>query len=293
MKRTFSPNLTGILLALAAFSLFSLGDAVIKALSARYDTFTLSFYIGAFVLLLTLLAAPFRGGVRAILSTPDRKWHIARGALLTLQFLLTIYAFSLMPLAKVYALLFMAPLLTALLAWPLLGERTSVRQGALILAGFAGVLLILRPGVIPVDLASMGMLLAAVCFAGANIIVRFMRHATQPLLAWPFFSETQVLVASLPFFLQHPVLPATPDLLLLGLIAAMSVAALICLGLAFRIGETTVVAPFHYVQMLWAVMLGYLLFGNVMDGWMAAGAAMIVGSGLLLIHENGRRVPAL
>ncbi|MBU0859331.1 MAG: DMT family transporter, partial [Alphaproteobacteria bacterium] len=140
------PALTAILLALTSFSLFSVGDTAIKALSVHYDTVTIAFYIGTMIVGLTLLLTPFMGGVRRIITLPDRKFHILRGCVLTLQFYLMIYAFSVMSLAKAYALLFAAPLITVLLAWLMLKEKPGPVQTVLIAIGFAGVLLILRPG---------------------------------------------------------------------------------------------------------------------------------------------------
>jgi drug/metabolite transporter (DMT)-like permease len=293
MKLPFSQPVTAILLALAAFLIFSVGDSLIKWLSRHYDTFTIAFYIGALVVLLVLALSPFAGGMRPVLTLPDRRWHILRGLCLAVQFYLMIYAFSVMSLTKAYALLFAAPLLTVALAWPLLGERTSPAQALLVLAGFAGVLVILRPGMIPVDAASAGMLAAALAFALSNIIIRKMRGDSQPFLAWPFYSEGIIMLGALPFFLRDPVLPAAPHMLMFLAIAALSVVALALLGTAFRLARAGTVAPFHYVQILWAAGLGYALFGDTVDAWTAAGTAMIVASGLLMIRRAAPAPAAL
>lgn len=293
MKHPASAQVTAIVLALTAFSVFSVGDVLIKLLAVRYDTFTLAFYIPAMVTVASAVMAAVRGEWAIIRRHPDRKWHLARGILLALQFTLTVYGFSVMPMADVYALLFMAPLATVLLAGPLLGEKPSLRQGLAIIAGFGGVLVVLRPGLIPLDGAAIGMLVAACAFALANILIRFMKDGQQPALMWPFYTELMVTLAVAPFFLRHPVIPALPDLGLMALAAVMSIAALMALGRAFQSGMATTVAPFHYVQMIWAALFGYIVFGDVMDIWTIAGATIITGSGLWLLHETSRRVPVI
>lgn len=284
MFMSLRPPLLAILLALTGFSVFSLSDSLVKLLSSHYDTFTLAFYIGLGVVMMTVAIAPFMGGMKQVLTVPDRKWHILRGVCLALEFYLIVYGFSVMSLAKTYALLFAAPIITVLLAWPLLRERASPAQMMAVLAGFAGVLIILRPGVIPIDWASAGIVLAAALYAFSNIVIRWMKHEHQPALTWPFYSELMIMLGALPFFLMNPVWPEPLHLLGLAAISALAVVGMMTLGMAFRLGPTGTIAPFHYVQMIWAVLLGFMIFGDVPDMWMIGGAAVIIASGLALIH---------
>lgn len=282
------PALSALLLALGGFSLFSVGDAFLKALTAHYNPFTIAFYMGTMIITVCLTIAACTGRLRALLTLPDRKWHIVRAACLATQFYLTVYAFGVMPLAVVYALLFAAPLMTVLLAWLLLGERPAPSLLVLIAVGFAGILIILRPGLIPLHGAAIGMIAAAIVYALSHIIVRKMKNATQPLLSWPLYTELVLIAGALPFFLQAPVLPPAPHLLQLFIVAMLSLAALAMVGSALRIGNPTAVAPFQYVQMLWAIALGYLFFDDMPDLWTMAGATLIIGSGLAIIRREHR-----
>ncbi len=284
MFKSLRPPLPAILLALTGFSVFSIGDSLMKILSRHYDTFTIAFYIGLGVVLVVAAIAPRMGGMRPIIHARDRKWHILRGVCLALEFYLIIYGFSVMSLAKTYALLFAAPIITVLLAWPLLRERASPAQMMAVLAGFAGVLVILRPGVIPIDLASAGIILAAALYAFSNIVIRWMADDKQPPLSWPFYSELMIMLGALPFFLMNPVVPEPLHMLMFAIIAVLATVGMMTLGMAFRLGPTGVIAPFHYVQMIWAVALGFMLFGDVPDMWTLCGSAIIIASGLALIR---------
>lgn len=284
MLHALRPPLPAIILVLTGFSVFSLSDAIVKSLSQHYDTFTLAFYIGLGVVLMVLAASPFMGGIKPVLTTPDRKWHILRGICLAIEFYLLIYGFSVMSMAKTYALLFAAPIITVLLASLLLRERAGPGQIAAVIAGFAGVLIILRPGMIPIDMASAGVILAAALYAFSNIVIRWMKEEKQPALSWPFYSELMIMLGAVPFFAMNPVLPAPEHMLGLAAISALSVIGMMTLGMAFRLGPTSTIAPFHYVQMIWAVLLGYALFGDVPDMWMMGGALVIILSGIALIR---------
>ena len=293
MFKTLRAPFPAILLALAGFSLFSIGDCVVKMLGGHYDTFTIAFYVGLGVVLLTVAAAPFMGGMRPVLTVPDRKLHILRGALLAVEFYLIVYGFTVMSLAKTYALIFAAPMMTVLLAWPLLKERASPPQLVAIIAGFAGVLVILRPGVIPVDWASAGVVLAALLYALSNIVIRKMKSEIQPPLSWPFYAEIMIMLGAIPFFIMNPAIPEPLHLLGFLFVSATALLAMMTLGMAFRLGPTGTVASFHYVQMIWAVALGYMLFGDIPDRWTLAGSALIVASGIALIRlSRGRAAPA-
>ncbi len=282
----------GIVLSLGGFSLLSFGDAAIKFLSPHYSTHSLVFYNSLFGLLTLLLLSPWLGGLANTLRDRRIKLHLLRGVLVFVQLSLIVYAFGQMPLAKAYAIIFTAPLFSTLLAIPLLKDRVSWRHWLGIVVGFVGVLVVLRPGFIPLDLGVMAALVSALFFSLVNITARYMRNTEHTLLSWGFYPHLVILSILLLFFsaeLQRPEPEHLPYMLFLG---SVSVFGAIAVARAFAYVPTVTAASFHYVQMLWGVSLGYVLFGDALELWTALGAAIIIAGGLWLIHVEKRRVPA-
>lgn len=282
MENTAANLRKGIALALLGFSLLSFGDTTIKYLSSYYNTYSLVFYNSLFGLAVLLLLSPWLGGVKATLHDPRVALHLLRGVLVFVQLSLIVYAFGRLPLAEAYSIAFVAPMFSALLAVPLLGDRLDWRHVMVILAGFAGVLVILRPGLIPFEFASLAALLSALFFSLANITARYMRNTRHTLLSWAFYIHLvilSILVLGFRDELQWLRLADFGYLLFMGGVSAFGG---ICLARAFAHGHTAVVASFHYSQMVWGVVLGYLIFDDVMDLWSAVGMTIIVASGLWL-----------
>ena len=134
----------GILLALLGFSLLSFGDATIKYLSSYYSTYSLVLYNSVFGLLLLLLLSPWLGGIKNTLKDKRKSLHLLRGVLVFVQLSLIVYAFSHLPLAKAYAIAFIAPMFSALLAIPLLKDKLSLKH----------VLIILKKALVSMSMAS-------------------------------------------------------------------------------------------------------------------------------------------
>ena len=278
----------GILLALLGFSLLSFGDATIKYLSSYYSTYSLVLYNSVFGLVLLLLLSPWLGGIKNTLKDKRKKLHLLRGVLVFVQLSLIVYAFTHLPLAKAYAIAFIAPMFSALLAIPLLKDKLSWKHVLIIGVGFAGVLIILRPGLIPLELASLAALVSALFFSLVNITARYMRDSQHTLLSWAFYPHLVIISILLLFFLTELQLPRLQDLAYLAFMGGVSAFGAISLARAFAHARTATAASFHYVQMLWGVLLGYFIFGDTVDLWTAVGAVVIIASGLWLMRvETG------
>lgn len=278
----------GILLALLGFSLLSFGDATIKYLSSYYSTYSLVLYNSVFGLSLLLLLSPWLGGISNTLKDKRIKLHLLRGVLVFVQLSLIVYAFTQLPLAKAYAISFVAPMFSALLAIPLLKDRLSWKHVMIIGVGFAGVLIILRPGLIPLEMASLAALISALFFSLANIIARYMRNGQHTLLSWAFYPHLVIISILLVFFWADLQAPRLQDLLYLAFMGGVSAFGAISLARAFAHARTATAASFHYVQMLWGVLLGYFIFGDMVDLWTAVGAVVIIASGLWLMRMEIR-----
>lgn len=274
----------GILLSLLGFSLLSFGDTTIKYLSGYYSTHSLVFYNSLFGLMVLLLLSPWLGGLKNTLKDGRIGLHLLRGVLVFVQLSLIVYAFTQLPLAKAYSMAFMAPIFSALLAIPLLRDRVSVRHVLAIVLGFSGVLIILRPGLIPPEPASLAALASALFFSLVNITARYMRDSDHTLLSWAFYPHLVIIAILILIFGEQLQAPRLQDLGYLAFMGGVSAFGAISIARAFAHARTATAASFHYVQMVWGVVLGYLFFGDRIDLWTAVGALVIIASGLWLMR---------
>jgi drug/metabolite transporter (DMT)-like permease len=175
---------------------------------------------------------------------------------------------------------------TTLLSMLLFRERVGAAKMAAILIGFIGVLVILRPGMMPFDMASGAVIMSAIMFSCSNIFSRFIGRREQTALSWGLITEIPILVVSAIFFSLHSVVPGALDLALIFIISAFSVGALLLLPRAFIYAPPSVAAPFQYIQMLWAILFGYTLFGDRLDLATGIGAAIIIASGIWLLKQD-------
>lgn len=291
-----SPSIKGILFSAAGFTSWALGDAIIKYLTGFYTIYAIVFYGAVTVSVFFTMASPWMGGLRQTFASKKLKWHLLRGVLFFIQMVMVIYGFSQMTMAKTYAIVFSAPFMTAILSVFLLKEKICPRQWLAILTGFAGILIILRPGMVPLDAPVLSVLGGAFIFSLANIAVRFIEKPgehTETMLSWGLLPELVVTLCSGALFIPDFVFPAAVHLPLIGLMALSSATGMTLIALAFRAAAPATVAPFHYVQMLWGVILGYLVFGDVLDFWVGVGAAVVIGSGLWLIWQERNNAKVL
>ena len=279
-------NTKGALLALLAFAVFSTHDVIVKILGADYSPVQiifLSVLFGFPWVTLMLIQDPNSGNLR-----PRHPWWTAlRTAATTATGVSAYYAFSKLPLAQVYAILFAAPLLITILAIPILGERVRLRRWVAVLVGLGGVLVVLRPGSEALTLGHLAALVAAVGGALASIIVRKIGKDERSivLLIFPMMTNFVVMGAVLPFVYKP--MPIEH----LGGIAIMSILVLIASSLviaAYKAGEAVIVAPMQYSQIIWASLFGFVLFNEQMDAATLMGAAIIIGSGMYIVLREGR-----
>ncbi|ALP51763.1 hypothetical protein Tel_00630 [Candidatus Tenderia electrophaga] len=274
----------GIVLSLLGFSLLSFGDTTIKYLSSYYSTYSIVFYNSLFGLIVLLLLSPWLGGIKNTLKDGRRGLHVLRGVLVFAQLSLIVYAFTQLSLATAYAMAFMAPIFSALLGIPLLKDRVSLRHVLAIVLGFAGVLIILRPGLIPLEPASLAALASALFFSLVNITARYMRDSNHTLLSWAFYPHLVIIAILMLVFFDKLQGPRLQDLGYLAFMGGVSAFGAIAIARAFAHARTATAASFHYVQMVWGVVLGYFFFGDRIDLWTAVGALVIIASGLWLMR---------
>lgn len=284
---------------------FSLQDAVIKAVSGDYPL-TEVVTIRCLVALPILLGlVQFEAGVRALLSR--NFWPLTARAFIMLLAYITYYmSFPALPLADAVALYFTVPLFMLALAVPFLGEQIGWSKWLAVLVGFGGVIIMLRPGAGLFEPAALLTLFSAATYAMSMLMARRL-GAAEPASVMAFYQNWVFLVGALAIaavlgllgihdashpsinFLVRPWIWPNPDDFLLiascGLIAAIGMTLLTS---AYRIARASVVTSFEYTGMLWAPLWGYLFFAEMPPWTTFAGAALIVAAGLFALL-GGRR----
>ncbi|MCK0170938.1 DMT family transporter [Aliiroseovarius sp. S1123] len=286
MSDTSQSPLRGLGFAFAAFGLFATHDAVIKLLGAQFAVFQIIFFamLFAFVPMAVMMLADrqvdnFR---------PHHPWLILiRSATTVIAMSAAFYAFTVLPLAEVYALLFATPLLiTAMSAW-LLGEPVRGQRWAAVIVGLIGVLIVLRPGVTVISFGHICGLIAAFCSALGSIIMRKIggEERTAVMILYPMLSSILSMGVILPFvYVPMQIV----DLGLSASVGAMSVFAQMMIIIAYRSAPAAVVAPTQYSQILWATAFGALFFDELPDMWVGIGAAVIIASGVFIVWRESR-----
>lgn len=293
------PERSGLLFALAGFSLLSLGDAVVKSMTGEWSPTAISalrYVLGA-VGLTTLLVA--RQG-RSAFAMPLPKVQAVRGlavAMATVGFFSAVFV---MPLAAATSLTFTSPMITALLAAVVLGEPARRETWIASFVAFAGVLIVLRPNFLAVGWAALLPLLSALGMSVLMIANRYVAGKASPLAMQAFIATMAAPVLVLVALAFHFAGPERfhltwPDWTVLLRCAFVAVSAssahwFIYLGTT-RAGAASV-APMTYVQLIMASLLGWLFFDSHPDAMTLLGAAIIVGAGLYLWRAGQvRQVP--
>ena len=278
----------GITFALVGFSLFSIGDLVIKLLAdSGFEPTEIAFFLQLFFLPMLILISPWIGGMKAALRTDNFWLHVLRALCGVLTFYMMISGFKHLGLAMSYTLIFVGPFFATLLSALFLKEKVGKFRWFSLAGGFAGILIVLRPSSEQLDPAALGILLAALLFAVATIIARRIGE-NEPLLAFSLFGSviSMQIYGVLTFWDGQARIPTGIEWGLFALIGITHVGGALMTSRAFSMTETALVAPFHYVQLLWGTLFGIVIFSTVPDVWTAMGASIIVMSGLFLIYRE-------
>lgn len=284
-----TPRLRGVALFLAALLLFAALDATAKYLAASFAVPLLVWarYTVHCVFMLAAVA-PSQGRTLLVSAHP---WLLTlRALLLVAVTLLGQLALHALPLAETTALIFVTPLLVALLAGPLLGERVDARTWSATLAGFAGVLLIARPGG---SLAGAGIayaLGAALCYALYQIMTRHLATSETPLrLLFTSALGGTLAMSFAPLTEWQGHWPDARQALLIASLGLYGGVGHFLFIRAFREAPASTLSPLLYVQLLWATAFGWLVFADLPDALSLLGMLVIGASGLGLALGRRRR----
>lgn len=281
-----NPNLKAALMALTAFAIFASHDVIIKVLGGGYSPVQIVFFSVLFSFPLAMLYL-LRDATPGTLIPVHPWWMAARTVAAVITGFCAFYAFSVLPLAQVYAILFASPLLITILAIPILGEQVKLRRWIAVAVGLTGVMVVLRPGEAELELGHLAALISAVCGSFASIIVRKIGREERSvvIMLYPMMANFTVMAMLLPFV--YVPLPLE-DLGKLGVIAVLAWTAGRFLIAAYNSGEAVIVAPMQYSQILWASLYGILFFDETPDTNTIIGSAIIIASGLFIVLRESR-----
>lgn len=281
-----TPNIRGALIGLLGFGIFSTHDIIVKYLGGTYAPFQIVFFsvLFGFPIVTFLL---LRDATEANLRPRHPWWIAARTAASVTVGICAFYAFTVLPLAQVYAILFAAPLLITVLAIPMLGETVGWRRGLAVVVGLCGVVVVLQPGTTELALGHGAALLAAVGGALASLIMRKIGREERSvvMLLYPMIANFGFMGAAMPFY--YVPMPGQ-DLAALAIISALALTGSACLIFAYRSAPAIMVAPMQYSQILWAAIFGFLIFDEGLNAATLIGSAIIIGSGVYIVLREDR-----
>ncbi|TGD42502.1 DMT family transporter [Pseudotabrizicola sediminis] len=292
----------GILCLCAGLGLFSVQDLILKLLSGSYPLSQAMVFRSLTALPLLLLLAHRDGGL-GTLFTPGTRAMIARGLVMFVAYAAYYLALPALPLATAVALYFSAPLFITLLSIPMLGETVGWRRGLAVLAGFGGVLIILRPGAGVFDIAALLPVLSGFCYAVSMISARRLgqRESAPAMAFWGNLVFLGIATAmalgfggatapdlhpSLAFLMRGWVWPTPLDATLMAGCGVIAALGLTLLTQAYRIADANAVTPFEYSAMLWGILWGWAFFAEWPDALAWTGIATIVAAGLFVLWRE-------
>lgn len=282
-----SSPLRGIVLMCAAVLCFTVMDALIKHLAGRYPTLQLVFARNVFALIPVIYPLLKEGGFK-LLRTRRPIGHALRAVFGLISMCCFFYAYGQLELATVIAIGYSAPLFMTALSVPMLGETVGWRRWTAVLVGFAGVLIMTRPGVGMFDVTALIAVFGAFLYALVVVVIRKLGATEHPatIVLYFTFSSAVVSGAAMPFLWVAPSLADWPVLVGIGLLGGV---AQLTMTRAFMQAPIAVIAPFEYSSMIWAAAIGYVFWGEVPDQWVWFGTAIVVASGLFILYRETLR----
>lgn len=274
--------LTAMLLSFCGFTSWVIGDVIIKILR-DYDFYVISFLASAASLTLLILFSKQLGGFKDTIYKPKIKLRIFRGVITSICSLLAVIIFSNLELATAYAIIFSIPLISKIMSVFINGETIRLSSWVISIVGFLGVLIVVRPGMVPLNVGTLAALIFIFLFSFAYVIGRKIGAENQTLLSLSIFGT--IFTFSFTSYFAIPIIVEMPikDVMIGLSIGVFAVTGALLVGSAYNRAPTAYVAPVHYTQILWGAAIGALFFGEIPDLYTITGAFIIIGSGLLLI----------
>jgi len=278
----------GIGCALAGLFGMAVMDACAKFLGAGYAVSQIILARNGVGLLVILAFVIFSGGGLASLRPRRPGWLLARACANLGAASLFFTGLRYLPLADAFAIAFAAPLFITALSVPVLGEHVGIRRWAAVVFGFVGVLVVVQPGAEAFRIEALLPLGAAFCYAVAMLIGRKQTSylPTSAILFWP---SLIVVLATLVLMPSQWQTPSPADLGLFVFMGTIGTAGMMLITQGYRFAPAAVIAPFDYSVLLWGVVIGWLVWQDIPTPNVWAGSAILIASGLYILHRETRK----
>ena len=287
--------LLGIALKIASALAFTLMSAGVKLVAERYPIGEVVFFRSAFALVPLLAWLSWRGDLINAVRTDDLKGHLLRGIISTSGMFAGFIALSYLPLSDAVAIGYASPLITVVLAALILKETVRAYRWSAVVVGVVGVIIMLLPhlngSIVAQGLAggagvgALFALFAACCSAGATIQIRrlMVRERTGAIVF--YFSLLTTFMGLMTIVLGWR-MPDLADAVLLVVIGILGGIGQILLTLSYRHADTSVIAPFEYTTMLWAVLIGWFAFSQLPQATVVAGGLIVAAAGCFVLWRE-------
>jgi drug/metabolite transporter (DMT)-like permease len=275
----------GVSAMLLSILLFSMMDATVKWLGSTYPTQQIMFF-RCFVALIPVSVIIYSRGGFIILKTQQTKMHLLRSLLGISAMGFAFYAFSLMRLADAISILHTAPLVMTALSVLLLGEKVGKHRWSAIIAGFVGMLIVIRPGEGMLESGSFFMLIAALLIGFTTIIIRHLSAKDDPVCITFYFTVTGIVVSATGIAIFGWVSPPPGDWFFLIAVGLFGGLAQYLMTLSYRHSEIAVVAPLKYLSIGFGGLLAYFIWAEIPDFQSLSGIVIIITSGLYTLHRE-------
>ncbi len=275
-------------LALLGFLSFAIADACAKWLGVHYETSHVIFWTYYVSLVFSLSLSPFLGGIKKTVQTKKLPIHLGRGICafgISFFIVSALKGAHALPLATLYTILFLAPFLITIVAIPLYKERVAHKNWAIIALGFLGILVAFRFGLTDFSINILYAFIALAFIVALSMLARPL-DKNESILSLSFYPNL-VILSLLGFYvlpdISLPHINHMPVFILNGILVTIGLSTI---AYGFRIAPFAMVAPIHYIQIVLALVIGYIVFNDIPDWWMMAGGSIIITSGILLIFSK-------
>ena len=275
-------TLAGIGLMVLGIFLFCCNDALGKWLLGTYSVWQM-LTIRSIAAMLILSPFIWREG-RAVLDAPRPWLQVVRVMLSVAESIMFFIAVSYLPLADTVTFYLAAPIYVTALSALFLKEQVGWRRWSAVVVGFVGVMIALRPSAATLTLPALVAIAGSLCFAVFLIITRMLRGTSDVVMVGGQFGAMLVVSGAVAPFAWTP--PTLVDFGLLMVLGAVAMTAFACVNRSLKLAPASVVVPYQYTMIVWAVALGWMVFGDVPDAFTLSGAAIIVAAGLYILWRE-------
>jgi len=275
-----------IALSIFAFACFSISDGLRKYMSQSYEITDILLWQGICGGMLIVALTPFMGGLKQLVNARTVKWQFFRGVLIATNTSFSLMAISKIPIVDAYTIFFLVPFVVTIMGALLFKEEIGKFRILSICLGFLGAFIAYRPGFVDLQQEHLYAFVCVFTFSSSSVLARYIGrvHGLLSFAFWPFVC----LVTGLLIYSGGHITYDFPIsfYLMMTFMGAAYGAAMLTIAYSFTLAQAAVLAPYQYVQIIFALGFGYFLFGDIPDLFKMVGASIIIGSGIFLFARE-------